>query len=443
MSGTGQIDYNALAAQSGAIASASRGGSVDYNALAKESGAISSVSPSSATQSSAISRFVQGVASNSPLALVKPPEDVTEEGVNSIGGATGLAAYRTARALVDSVNNLVNSKRQDYQGAIAAFHQALADAKAGKYGAAIVHGGEAAGNAVDLMQPPGVSLKQPFEEGAQVREQAKSGDVAGAAGSVAGKAVTAAGAVLLPEAGEEGEAASEEPGLIKQISGGKGIEQAPAKAAIRQAASAPEEQPIIEGNKTVLDQKLSDLNTQRQAAYKQMDDAAGFDLKAEKDTLSNDQYKLKQLGNTEADQSMREKLQASISDSQQRIADAEKTLKDRGIDPKGADKLNQQLMAGKQVKKALVASTKADGSVDVSGFLNRLKNLRFDKFGDRPAQFFGKDATDRLMEDLQTAHDQGVRAMTRQRTFQTIKKAAIGTVAGAAGGAVAYDLLKK
>ena len=63
-----------------------------------------------------------------------------------------------------------------------------------------------------------------------------------------------------------------------------------------------------------------------------MDEAAGFDVKDAKAQLKNDQYNLKQLGNTEADNTAREKLTESIADSQARIADAEAKVQQAGID---------------------------------------------------------------------------------------------------------------
>ena len=212
--------------------------------------------------------------------------------------------------------------------------------------------------------------------------------------------------------------ADQAPGLVKQVLQGKNVAQAPVQAAVRTAAGAEEGTPLLQGNKTILDDALTNLKQQKATAYKQLDDAAGFDLKAERDALKNDQYKLNQLGNTAADQRARTRLQASITDSQQRIAQAEDALKAKGIDPRSADALNTRWKAGLAFKKLLIQNTSADGqAVNVDNFLNGAKKLRFDpKFGDRLTQFFGSpEKADAFMGQLEQAQQQGVHALRVQR----------------------------
>jgi hypothetical protein len=107
---------------------------------------------------------------------------------------------------------------------------------------------------------------------------------------------------------------AEQPGILQQVIKGEKVAQQPAQAAVRQAAGAGEEAPVLQGNTTVLDEPLANLKQQETAAYKQVDDAAGFDLKAEKAQLANDQYKLAQLGNTDADITARGNLRDAIND---------------------------------------------------------------------------------------------------------------------------------
>jgi hypothetical protein len=149
----------------------------------------------------------------------------------------------------------------------------------------------------------------------------------------AGAADVAPEAEAATEAGTEPATATagteaEQPGLLQQVIKGEKVAQPPAQAAVRQAAGASGEAPILQGNTTVLDEPLANLKQQEQAAYKQVDDAAGFDLKAEKASLSNDQYKLAQLGNTDADIAARGNLTEAIN-SQDRIAEAEENSKKR------------------------------------------------------------------------------------------------------------------
>jgi hypothetical protein len=229
------------------------------------------------------------------------------------------------------------------------------------------------------------------------------------------------------------------PGLIKQVLQGKSVAQEPAKAAVRGAVGAAEDAPLLEGNSTVLDDALANIKQQESAAYKAKDDAAGFDVKAEKANLKNDQYKLKQLGNTDADNDAREKLTAAIQDSQARISDAETKMQEAGIDPKEADQLHQQRMAGQDFKKVIVKNTNSDGSVNVDGLLRDSKNLRFNKFGDRLQQFLGSpEAADDLVSKLDQMQKLGAHAVKAQKIAAWIG----GGVAATLGGSAGYDALK-
>jgi hypothetical protein len=258
----------------------------------------------------------------------------------------------------------------------------------------------------------------------------------------AGAADVAPEAEAATEAGTEPATATagteaEQPGLLQQFIKGEKVAQPPAQAAVRQAAGASGEAPILQGNTTVLDEPLANLKQQEQAAYKQVDDAAGFDLKAEKASLSNDQYKLAQLGNTDADIAARGNLTEAIN-SQDRIAEAEEKLQEAGIDPKAADTLHQQRMAGIDFKKAVVKNTNPDGTVNVDGLLNASKNLRFTKYGDRLQQFMGEDGADEFMNQLQDAQELGAHAMKAQAIAKTILK----YVAPGATVGLGYELAK-
>jgi hypothetical protein len=272
-------------------------------------------------------------------------------------------------------------------------------------------------------------LKQRVNEFRQNPTQATTravGDAAAFAASIWAGGKLAPVADVAPEAEaatESGTAAEpEEPSIVQQVIKGDKVAQQPAQAAVRQAAGASADAPILEGNSTVLDEPLANLKTQEQAAYKQVDDAAGFDLKAEKAQLANDQYKLAQLGNTDADVATRGNLTEAINDSQGRIDAAEQALQDAGIDPKAADALHQQRMAGLDFKKALVKNTNPDGTVNVDGLLSASKNLRFTKYGDRLQQFMGPDGADEFMDQLQKAQDLGSHAMKAQALAKTILK---------------------
>lgn len=207
---------------------------------------------------------------------------------------------------------------------------------------------------------------------------------------------------------------------------GKGAAQGPAAEAVRGAVGAGADAPILQGAKTVIDEPLANLATKEKAAYKAVDDAAGFDVKEAKLGLKNDQYSLQQLGNTEADKAARVKLQASIADSTKRIGDAEAKLSAAGIDPKAADALHTSRMAGVDFKNSLVRATAPDGTINVDKLLNQSKVLRFSKRGDRLAQFMGKDGADRYMAHLQAAQDAGTAAVHKQQIAKWLTVGVLG-----------------
>jgi hypothetical protein len=250
-----------------------------------------------------------------------------------------------------------------------------------------------------------------------------------------------------------------EPGVLKQVWQGEKVAQPAAQQAVRQAvqnsaeaagtadesvASSIQTHPLLEGNATVIDEHLSALQKQEQAAYSKMDEAAGFDVKAEKQQLANDQYKLKQLGNTDADVTQKGNLIESINDSQARITDAAAKMKEAGVDPDAADTIHKQRMAGNDFKKALIKNTSSDGqSVNVDGMLKASKALRFAKYGDRLEQFLGsKEAADSFMSDLQHAQELGAHAVKAQKIASMVGKWVVGGLVGGTAAGLGYEALK-
>lgn len=265
----------------------------------------------------------------------------------------------------------------------------------------------------------------------------------GAAPEAAAESGAETGAVAVPEAIEAKIPSASDftspakPSIFKQVIQGKNVAQPGAQQAVRQGVQAAtenagtadesvaaniENQPLLSRNQTIVDQHLSALRGLEQDAYDRMDEAAGFDVKAEKAQLANDQYKLKQLGNTDADAAMKDKLTASIKDSQARIADAESKMQDAGVDPTEADVLHKQRMAGTDFRKALIQNTSSDGqTVNVDGLLNAAKKLQYTKYGDRLQQFFGSpEAADDFMSNLEQAQKQGISAAKRQQLAKWI-----------------------
>jgi len=221
--------------------------------------------------------------------------------------------------------------------------------------------------------------------------------------------------------------------LTSPKAAGVAAAQEPAGAAIRTATGAAAETPILAGAETAADEALAKVGVAKDAAYKQIDDTVGFDLKAERKKLSDTQYAIKQPG---ADVP---KLQAEIEASTKQIADANVKLTKAGIDPKVADRLNTSWEANKQFKNDLVKSTASDGTVNVNTLLTRSKNARFNpRYGDRLAQAFGqgdsaagKKIADAYVQGLEAAQKAGVQAVKSQKMKQWVAglvgAAAVGT----------------
>jgi hypothetical protein len=198
--------------------------------------------------------------------------------------------------------------------------------------------------------------------------------------------------------------------------------QEPGAAAIRTATGAAVDTPIRAGTTTAADDLLAKVGIQKDAAYKQIDDTVGFDLKAERQKLSDTQYAIKQPG---ADVP---KLNAEMDISTKQIAEANTKLQAAGIDPKVADRLNTSWEANKGFKNDIVKSTSSDGNINVKQLLKRTADSRFNpKYGDRLAQAFGKGdvaagkpIAEAYIKGLEAAQKAGVQAVHAQKVHQWI-----------------------
>ncbi|HEU0049687.1 MAG TPA: hypothetical protein VFQ43_19020, partial [Nitrososphaera sp.] len=303
------------------------------------------------------------------------------------------------------------------------------------------------------------------DEGQRFQGAKQGAEIGGGLG-VLGGALSSIHAVVSPDGRMTPTPLREQAGLpktgtLQQIRHGADVAQPGAKAAIRQGVQVSAEatgtaaeagpglaeniqkQPLLTGHATVLDEHLQTLSKMEKAAYKQVDDAAGFDVKAEKQQLSNDNYKLKQLGNTDADLTQKGKLIEAINDSTDRIKEAETKLQDAGIDPKAADLLHRQRMAGQEFRKVLIKNTSPDGAtVKVNGLLTDSKNLRFTKNSDRLEQFFGSpEAANGYMDSLQEMQKLGIRAAKANKIAWMVAKWVGGGLVGGTAAGLGYEAL--
>lgn len=403
-------------------------------------GTLATVVQTPPAQAGVVDRSIEGAKQfAAPIAdLVKPPETPTEQLVHAIGGGGGaLAAYRTAKNIVNSVETAVKSAPGEYKQAASNVVRAVQDFHNKDYRNALSDA-VSAGTVLTPTIVPGGAATRELAEGAR-----PGGNLAT---PLTRDALTAGTALVGGEAAVPAEEAEEGATVLRvnpfrAALEGKAVAQEPAAAAVRTAVGADPATALVKGNQTILDEPLSALQKQTKAAYQQVDKTAGFDLKDLTAQVSNDQYAIKQLGTTADDMVKRTNLQTSINNANTRIAEAQTKLAKAGIDPKSADVLNTSLEAGKDLKRIIVRNTAPDGTVNIDPLLKQSQALRFVKRGDRLAQFMGKDAADQYIQDLQAAQKAGVHAMKVQRIAKWVGGIMGSSVLGAAGYEGAKHLL--
>lgn len=267
-----------------------------------------------------------------------------------------------------------------------------------------------------------------------------TGGVGGAVSGVAGEAADAYRRLRVNPFKAFREGAS-----VAQAPAADAVKSAVDEAALKSGVPKPLTLPtgnLIEGSQSILDKPLQSIAAKERVAYKQIDDAVGFDLKEAKLKLKNDQYAIKQLGDTPADKAQAIQLQKAIDDNAKSITIAENKLVQAGLDPKAGDVIHTARMAGEDFKNAIVRATSPDGTIATNKLLNQSKALRFSKRGDRLTQFMGKDAADDYMKALQSAHDDGIAAVKTQQVIKWIGTKALQG-AGAALGLTAIGEIGK
>lgn len=405
--------------------------------------------PTVQAQPDAVSRAITGAgqgleglvapAVSAVQAAVEPPQTPTEQVLHALSPG-GLPLYRAAKGLVLLANKVIQSTPAEYQQNITDYNKAIQEFKNHDWRNAIPSAIEAAtGPAGPLAELSGASK--------DIRELAEGTRPGGNLATPLTRVAVTAGGMLLGD--ELGDMASS--GMLRNPFRSNMTPEA--EEAIRTGVSAAtpagsagnavragiQTNPIAEGGSTVLDEPINAIEKAKKAAYAKIDQTAGFDLKELKTSLSNDEYKLKQLGNTPADLAEKKNLQASIADARGRIVNAESKLKTAGINPDSGDALHMRQMAGEDLRKAISQTTDADGSINVNALLRRTKNMRYGARGDRLAQFMGKPAADQFIEDLTQAQKMGVNSLRYQRIAKWL-----GALAGsAAAGYGGYEVAKQ
>lgn len=210
--------------------------------------------------------------------------------------------------------------------------------------------------------------------------------------------------------------------IASEVSQGAEVAQPGAQEAIRTAVGAKNDQPIIEGGKSVVDDLIHDFDQMRRELYSQASEKAGFDVRQAKAQLESARIRLGLTEGTEsADIASQAKTQ--IEELENKLSTAHKA------DPRlmrAADQAHAKYNAAVQFRTTLAKATDVDGTVDVDALLDASKNLRFTKGGDQLARFLGTDGADEFMQDLEHMRDIGAHAVKMQKLAKWVAKIAGG-----------------
>jgi hypothetical protein len=269
------------------------------------------------------------------------------------------------------------------------------------------------------------------------------GDAASAAlASWGGEAI---GARLMPEAGAAEvsvvpEAETAEPSLFQKITKGKEVAQKPATAALRTGAEGVTTvQP--ESLRTVLEEPIDRIEGEAKANYRQIDKASGTDFKSLNEKVSNTDNQMRQLTDTEADQALAEKLEASRTGLIDKIAKAKQQALDNGVDPGLLDKADAQFKQAQALRDVeskvfknpnIVQGNTAMGTpetINVDSAVKALQKLQDSRpyGGSRLEQALGKENANQLLKDIYSAQRAGASAAKiRARIITALKVAGVG-----------------
>lgn len=237
------------------------------------------------------------------------------------------------------------------------------------------------------------------------------------------------------------------PDVADQIIKGEKVAQPAADAALRQGASAASKEAglsTVQPNslRTVLEDPIDSLETQAKAQYRQIDQAAGTDFKALNDKLSNTEYQIRQLTETEADIAKEAQLEQSRTAIIEKIEAAKHEAIANGVDPEILDEADATFKQANALRDVEAKVFKNSGvvkgnvvhgtpeTVNVDAAVKALQKLQdADSFGgSRLEQAFGKAGAKAVLDDMYAAQRAGVKAMTRQQWAVRLTK--LGLTAG-------------
>jgi hypothetical protein len=197
------------------------------------------------------------------------------------------------------------------------------------------------------------------------------------------------------------------------------------------------------------------LETQAKSQYRQIDQAAGTDFKALNDKLSNTEYQIRQLTETEEDVAKEAQLEKSRTAILDKIEAAKQEAIANGVDPTALDEADASFKQANALRDVEAKVFKNTGvvkgnvvhgtpeTINVDAAVKALQKLQdTEKFGgSRLEQAFGKAGAKAVLDDMYSAQRAGVKAMTRQQWATRIAK--VGLTAGgvALGGHILHAAL--
>jgi hypothetical protein len=295
---------------------------------------------------------------------------------------------------------------------------------------------------------------------------AGTGPSAGVSGlkTAAAETTIAAEPAIAAEAGAE--AAAPKTGLItnvknvaKQVAQGEKIAQPQAQEALRTGVRAGSTEAGVTAVqppslRAIVEEPIHSLDASAKAAYRQIDAAAGTDFKALNEKLSNTEYQIRQLTDTEEDVAKEAALEKARTATMDKIEAAKQQAIDNGVDPKLLDKADAQFKQARALEELeakvfknpnVVAGNAVRGTpetINVDSAVKALQRLQDkEEFGgSRLEQALGKKGADDLLNDMYAAQRAGTKALTRQQF--AVKLAKYGLPAAATIGGAAYELAK-
>jgi hypothetical protein len=242
------------------------------------------------------------------------------------------------------------------------------------------------------------------------------------------------------------------PEVAEQIVKGDRVAQPQTDAALRQGATAASKEAGLstvqpQSLRTVLEDPIESLETQAKSQYRQIDQAAGTDFKALNDKLSNTEYQIRQLTETEEDVAKEAQLEKSRTAILDKIEAAKQEAIAQGVDPKileDADANFKQANALRDVEAKVFKNTGVvkgnvvhgtPETINVDAAVKALQKMQdTEKFGgSRLEEAFGEAGAKAVLDDMYSAQRAGVKAMTRQQWATRIAKVGL-TVGGVALG---------